>query len=139
MYAGNSRTFKARRLIFLTKDLSTYLPTWRVRLDRAGLVYRHIVMAGNASCKIKDTLLYGVKCFQIQPFIDHSKCIPSSGRGLDSGVQPYWERNRGPKAPDDGIAQPLSEAPNAQNIKSNSSLKEAKGVSDSPVPHQPTS
>lgn len=29
--------------------------------------------------------------------------LPSSGRGLDSGVQPYLPRSRGPKAPDDGI------------------------------------
>ena len=29
--------------------------------------------------------------------------IPSSSRGLVSGVQPYLPRNRGPKSPDDGI------------------------------------
>ena len=30
---------------------------------------------------------------------------PSSGRGLNSGIQPYLPRNRGPKAPDNGITK----------------------------------
>ena len=42
--------------------------------------------------------------------------IPSSGRGLDSGVQPYLLRNRGPEAPDDEITSIVTPE---QSVESN--------------------